>query len=139
MKRTLTKGDKGEQIVIDELNKNTDEQYLINNLILLGDNGISHQFDHILIRHNGVFVIETKNYYGKIKGTTTDSMWTKTYPLKGRTKIEKFHNPIKQNQAHIRFLKKIIGRNASFFARNQNITSRSKEKRTERRTCGVIR
>ena len=110
MKRSVKKGDIGEGLVIDTLNEMNDEQYLINNLILLGDNDISHQFDHILIRHNGVFIIETKNYYGEIKGTSEETYWTKTYLKRGRPVIDKFMNPIKQNKAHIRFIKKIIGK-----------------------------
>ena len=109
--KSTTKGDKGEAKVTEELNKMNDEQYLINNLILLGDNNVSHQFDHILIRHNGVFVIETKNYYGDIKGSVDDTYWTKSFINRGKVKVEKFMNPIKQNSAHIRYIKKIIGKN----------------------------
>lgn len=112
--KSTTKGDKGEAKVIQELNKMKDEQYLINNLILLGENNISHQFDHILIRHNGVFIIETKNYYGDIKGNIDDTYWTKSYMTRGKLKVEKFMNPIKQNNAHIRYLKKVLGKDISF-------------------------
>lgn len=112
--KSVAKGDKGEAKVIKELNKMKDEQYLINNLILLGENNISHQFDHILIRHNGVFVIETKNYYGDIKGNIDDTYWTKTYVSKRKQHIEKFMNPIKQNNAHIRYLRKVLGKDISF-------------------------
>ena len=112
--KSVIKGDKGEAKVIEELSKMKDEQYLINNLILLADNGVSHQFDHILIRHNGVFVIETKNYYGEIKGSIDDIYWTKSYINRGKHHIEKFMNPIKQNNAHIRFLKKILGKDVTF-------------------------
>jgi len=112
--KSTTKGDKGEAKVIEELNKMKDEQYLINNLILLGENNISHQFDHILIRHNGVFIIETKNYYGDIKGKIDDTYWTKSYMTRGKLKVEKFMNPIKQNNAHIRYLRKVLGKDISF-------------------------
>ena len=112
--KSTTKGDKGEAKVIQELSKLKDEQYLINNLILLGDNNVSHQFDHILIRHNGVFIIETKNYYGEIKGSINETYWTKSYITRGKLRIEKFMNPIKQNNAHIRYLKKVLGRDIPF-------------------------
>ena len=116
MKRTVKKGDIGESKVIDTLNLINDEQYLINNLILLGDNGVSHQFDHILIRHNGVFVIETKNIYGDISGTVDDSMWNTTIRVRGRNQPKKFPNPIKQNRAHIRYLIKVLGKNIPFIS-----------------------
>ena len=114
MKQSVKKGDKGEELVINELEKMNDEQYLINNLIILSDNDVSHQFDHILIRHNGVFIIETKNYFGKITGNQDDTYWYKTYINKRKVIKDKFMNPIKQNNAHIRVLKKLIGKDIPF-------------------------
>ena len=45
------------------------EHRQINNLILLDENEKSHQIDHIEIRENGIFCIETKNYKGWIFGS----------------------------------------------------------------------
>lgn len=112
--KSVVKGDKGEAKVIEEINKMKDEQYLINNLILLGDNNVSHQYDHILIRHNGVFVIETKNYYGEIRGHIDDTYWIKSFSNRKMMRVEKFMNPIKQNNAHIRYLKKVLGKDIPF-------------------------
>ena len=109
-KRALKKGEEGENLVASILDKDTSYHRLINNLVLLGDNGISHQIDHILIRPNGIFVIETKNYYGLIEGKEEDSFWTRSYFVKGKVKKATFHNPLKQNQSHIRAIKKIIGK-----------------------------
>ena len=108
--RKLKRGEEGEQLVSLTLDKDSSFHRLINNLVLLGDNNVSHQIDHILIRENGIFVIETKNHYGKITGLEDDSYWKKTYPVKGGVKTETFHNPLKQNQSHIRVIKRIIGR-----------------------------
>ena len=109
-KRAIKKGEEGENLVASILDKDTKYHHLINNLVLLGDNGISHQIDHILIRENGVFVIETKNYYGLIEGKEEDSFWTRSYFVKGKVKKATFHNPLKQNQSHIRAIKKIVGK-----------------------------
>ena len=109
-KRAIKKGEEGENLVASILDKDTSYHRLINNLVLLGDNGVSHQIDHILIRPNGVFVIETKNYYGLIEGKEEDSFWTRSYFVKGKVKKATFHNPLKQNQSHIRAIKKIIGK-----------------------------
>ena len=109
-KRAIKKGEEGENLIASILDKDTKYHRLINNLVLLGDNGVSHQIDHILIRPNGVFVIETKNYYGLIEGKEEDSFWTRSYFVKGKVKKATFHNPLKQNQSHIRAIKKIIGR-----------------------------
>ena len=108
-KRKLQRGEQGEQVVAEILDSDPSFHRLINNLVLLGDNQMSHQIDHILIRNNGVFVIETKNYFGKITGQEEDSYWKKTFPVKGRIKVEAFHNPLRQNQSHIRMAKRLIG------------------------------
>ena len=108
-KRKLQRGEQGEQVVAEILDSDPSFHRLINNLVLLGDNQMSHQIDHILIRGNGIFVIETKNYYGKIAGREEDSYWKKVFLYKGRMKIESFHNPLRQNQSHIRMVKRLIG------------------------------
>lgn len=108
--RALKKGEEGEKIVDSLLSKDTSFHRLINNLVLLGENNVSHQIDHIFIRSNGIFVIETKNYYGEIKGKEDDSFWTRSFFAKGKIKTASFHNPLKQNQSHIRIIKRLIGR-----------------------------
>ena len=108
--RKLKRGEQGEQIVASVLDSDKSFHRLINNLVLLGDNQVSHQIDHILIRSNGIFVIETKNYYGVISGQEDDSYWKKTFPIKGKVKTETFHNPLKQNLSHRRMIKRIIGK-----------------------------
>lgn len=108
--RKLKRGEEGEQLVSLTLDKDSSFRRLINNLVLLGDNNISHQIDHILIRENGIFVIETKNHFGRITGLEDDSYWKKIYPYKGKIKTETFHNPLKQNQSHIRIIKRILGK-----------------------------
>ena len=109
-KRALKRGEEGEQIIASLLEKDHSFHRLINNLVLLGDNQISHQIDHIFIKETGIFVIETKNYYGEIAGKEEDSYWKKSFPIKGRIKTETFHNPLKQNQSHIRTIKRLIGK-----------------------------
>ena len=108
--RAVKRGEEGEKLVESLINKDQSFHRLINNLVLLGENGVSHQIDHILIRNNGVFVIETKNYYGEIKGSEEDSFWTRTYFVKRKPKSVSFHNPLKQNQSHIRIIKRLIGK-----------------------------
>lgn len=114
MKGTDKRGEQGEIIVATTIDLDKEEHYLINNLILMGDN-VSHQFDHILIRQNGVFVIETKHYYGEISGKREDTYWSKTYLKHGKMTKDTFINPLKQNNAHIRFLRKIIRKDIPIF------------------------
>ena len=110
-KAALRKGDEGEKKIANILDSNHSFHRLINNLVLLGENGVSHQIDHIYINENGIFVIETKNYYGQIDGQENDSYWTRSYFVRKQKKTVKFHNPLKQNQSHIRVIKRVIGRN----------------------------
>lgn len=109
-KLAIKKGEEGENKVIALLETDNSYHRLINNLVLLGQNNISHQIDHILIRENGIFVIETKNYYGEIKGKEDDSYWTKSYYVKKKLRVVKFNNPLKQNQSHIRSIVRLIGK-----------------------------
>ena len=115
MKSKDRRGEQGELIVAKAINEDKDEHYLINNLILMGNDNVSHQFDHILIRHNGVFVIETKHYYGDIIGSKDDLYWSKTYLKHRKTVKDTFINPLKQNNAHIRFLRKVLGKDIPLF------------------------
>ena len=96
----------GELVVKIILGKTKEgEKYVINNLMLV-DNGKSSQIDHILINQNGVFVIETKNYSGRIYGNENQQEWTQVLSY-GRIK-NKLYNPIKQNATHIFRLKKLL-------------------------------
>lgn len=102
------KGSIGEQKVSTKLNPlifGKVEHRQINNLMIVDKNGKSHQIDHIEIRQNGIFCIETKNYSGWIFGSESQKMWTQTlYKEK-----HQFPNPIKQNRSHIYHLSKILG------------------------------
>ena len=64
--RAKVHGAQGERKVDAKLNPlifGKVEHRQINNLILVDDNNKSHQIDHIEIRENGIFCIETKNYF----------------------------------------------------------------------------
>lgn len=69
------------------------------------------EVDVILLHTSGVFVFESKNYSGWIFGDENAQNWTQTLPQgKGRkARKEHFLNPIKQNQLHIKWLKKLVG------------------------------
>ena len=91
----------GELDVSHELNKLPSNQYsIINNVMLYDENGKSHQIDHIVFSKFGIFVIETKNFEGLIKGDTYDKQWVQ---FLGKTK-NSFYNPIHQNYGHIKVL-----------------------------------
>ena len=89
------------------------QKYVINNLILADERGHTSQIDHIVINSAGVFVIETKNYAGRIYGNDNQIEWTQVLSY-GRIK-NKLYNPVKQNATHIYKLTKIIGNDYPIF------------------------
>ena len=74
------------------------------NDVVLKNNEITSQIDHIIISDFGIFVIETKNYKGWILGNEKSEYWTQViYKNK-----HKFYNPIIQNSGHVRALKNCL-------------------------------
>lgn len=75
--------------------------------IMLPARGKTSQIDNILISRHGIFVIETKNYTGTVKGKEHHQNWTHIPP--GRSKAgREFYNPIKQNEGHITALRHLM-------------------------------
>ena len=109
------KGKRGESKVSNIIirYKEPDEK-IINNLII-EDNTKEKttQIDHIWISHNGIYVIETKNYSGRIYGTETQRNWTQVLNY-GKTKNH-FYSPIFQNKTHIYILKQMINLPIPFY------------------------
>ena len=81
------------------------EHKQINNLILMDENGKTHQIDHVEIRENGIFCIETKNYIGWIFGDENQEQWTQTLYTGEKNK---FVNPLKQNKSHIYHMSQVL-------------------------------
>lgn len=82
------------------------EQYVLNDLRFCDENGKTCQIDHVLINHYGIFVIETKNYSGRIYGKERQLEWTQTLNY-GKTK-NKFYNPVRQNDTHVYYVNRIL-------------------------------
>ena len=81
--------------------------YLINDVTIPGENDKTSQIDHIYISEYGIFVVETKNYSGRVYGTDSQQNWTQVLAY-GRTKNQ-LYNPVKQNQTHVYRLKEVLG------------------------------
>lgn len=111
LKLPYVKGVIGETIVRIAVGKNSTSpnkrQYVINDLILENSPGKTSQIDHVVINQNGVFVIETKNYSGRIYGNESQTQWTQVLNY-GKVK-KRFYSPIKQNDAHIQTIRKLLG------------------------------
>ena len=84
--------------------------YILHNLEFeVGNRTI--QIDVVFITQKGVFVIETKNYDGRIHGAEYQDKWT----LKTSRKDYQFNNPVNQNRIHINVLNKVI-RSGRFYS-----------------------
>jgi hypothetical protein len=80
------------------------ERYrVINNILLQTDRGTT-EIDHIVVSIYGIFVIETKDYYGYIVGDEHAKEWTKEV----NGEIQTFYNPLRQNYGHVKALEKIL-------------------------------
>ena len=108
--RAEAHGRQGERKVNSKLNPlifGVVEHRQINNLVLVDDNGKSHQIDHVEIRENGIFCIETKNYIGWVLGSENSDKWTQCLYTGEK---HQFYNPLKQNKSHCYHISKVIGK-----------------------------
>ena len=65
----------------------------------------------ILLHESGIYVFESKNYSGWIFGTETQRYWTQTLAAgRGTSQKEYFFNPIMQNEGHLKWLSKYLGK-----------------------------
>ncbi len=80
-------------------------RYVINDYMFICD-GKSVQIDHIVINKNGVYIIETKNYSGRVYGSDEQRHWLQVLAF-GKVK-NKLYSPVKQNAAHIYKLGKVL-------------------------------
>ncbi len=109
------KGEVGEETIAYLLSGFNRSQFIVLNNILLNKPFVTRkdvptvQIDHIVVSLYGIFVIETKNYRGKIYGYEDAKNW---YTYMGGQKFT-FQNPIMQNYGHGKVIGQLIDRNAS--------------------------
>ena len=80
-------------------------EYITLNDIMIAVNGKTHQIDHIVLSKYGIFVIETKQYNGYIKGSKYDKKWVRY--IKGKEPIY-YTNPIRQNYGHVKAICELL-------------------------------
>lgn len=98
------KGKVGE-FVVGRLLKQLGPGYEIFNDLTFVIDGETTQIDHVVLSTRGVFVIETKNYQGKVFGKAQEAQWTQRL---GRRSF-RFQNPLRQNFRHRQFLAEKCG------------------------------
>jgi hypothetical protein len=96
----------GEKSVARFLSKLDPKKYKVINDLMVNIEGNTTQIDHVVISNFGIFVIETKNYYGWIIGDESSDHWTKL--IYENKNIKQIDNPIKQNNWHIKVLKNLL-------------------------------
>lgn len=117
-KSPVGKGIVGEFIIKLIVGKQSEEtgkeKFIVHNLLLQLDNGKTSQTDHVVINSEGVFVIETKNYSGRIYGDDFQKEWTQVLNY-GKVKNH-FYSPIKQNYTHICRIKELLPENVPIYS-----------------------
>ena len=105
----ISQGNQGENKVKKVLDSIKEYHLVFNNISFKNSRSeMTHQIDHILIHPNGIFVIETKNYFGEIIVQNNGKNWYK----KLNWKIEKVSSPVYQNKSHAVTVYKAINRQA---------------------------
>ena len=94
-------GDEGEMQVATMLNSLQQKigGYVIND-IRINYYKLHSQIDHVFICKRGLFVIETKNYSGRIYGNERQKYWTQV--LAYGDEKNKLYNPLMQNTGHLK-------------------------------------
>ena len=91
------RGNNGERMVQGLLKELPEGYWILNDIIIDKEKNGTSQIDHVVVSKYGIFVIETKNYSGKIYGSPYKKYW---YQYLGNKKF-KLYNPMMQNRNHI--------------------------------------
>lgn len=85
------------------------QRYVYSNLYVKGKSGTS-EIDFVILQHNGIFVLEVKNWAGTIYGNEEDQYWIQ---ILGNGNVRNQHyNPLLQNKTHVYRLKEKLGKTA---------------------------
>lgn len=87
----------------------------LRNLYLPAGEGATTEVDLIYLTRKGIYVLESKNYTGRIYGQEHWQEWTASVCVgrgwlgRPKTRQHSFYNPIRQNAGHIRALRELVG------------------------------
>jgi len=117
MNSAKMKGKRGEARVIKSLATLPEYYYMMNDVVLRTAHGTT-QIDHVVVSKYGIFVIETKNYEGKIYGDDDKEKWKQLFvndvqyrrSWKTYTYVTKnlLYNPVKQSKGHAYHVKQLL-------------------------------
>lgn len=100
--KARTQGWIGERVVAGRLKEHV--HAALHDVILPDGRGGLTQIDHLLLNDQGVWVVETKTFTGRIFGRERDRQWTQRL---GR-KSFRIGNPLRQNYGHLKAVEALI-------------------------------
>lgn len=108
--RSFRAGAAGESDLLDALRRLPNQYHVFTNFVI-EEKGIRDEADFVVVGGNGVFVIEGKNYCGRISGAEGDVEWEqRKFAAGGKEVFKRIPNPVKQAHWHVvnvaRLLKK---------------------------------
>lgn len=95
---TWSAGARGENVVARTLQQLDDSYYLLNSVVLPGRKG---DIDHVLLSTKGVFVIEAKNYSGRVM-CDGDHWYRVKRGSHNEVRAESVSEQVKKNAVHLR-------------------------------------
>lgn len=102
-------GRMGEEDTIRRLEKIRGCRRILCNLYVPFQDGTNTtEIDAVMIHEKGIFVIENKNYSGRIYGDEEEYRWLQVQRQGRRKWTKHFYSPVRQNQAHIRHLRQFL-------------------------------
>ena len=119
----LPKGEYGEKRVSSILSRLPSDYYNVFDDVIIPTSKGSAQIDHIVVSVYGIFVIETKNYSGKVYGSENSEYWTEYFNWFSRvwykyghhSESYSFYNPVRQNEGHIRAIRNLLKGNGDLY------------------------
>jgi hypothetical protein len=102
----LGAGLKGEAEVAQRLAEDLDNTHYVYNDISVRSGMRKAQIDHLVVCPKGIFLIETKNWRGRIVGEESEKAWLQyRYPDSPARRVA---NPVLQNQRHVSVLEAVL-------------------------------
>lgn len=105
VERQKEKGDEGERATEALLNQVRGFKRVLRQVYVPREDTGTSELDLVMIHEKGIFVIENKYYKGRIYGDEKELYWMQVFK---RGEKRPFYNPVKQNQTHIRNLKRFL-------------------------------
>lgn len=88
-------------------NRDKRKYVLMKNLFIPSHGGVT-EIDSLLLHQSGIYVLESKNVSGEITGSIDEERW---HQRKNARIEHTFHNPVQQNDGHIRALQHFLKEN----------------------------